>query len=172
MEHESDKIKEVNVSDTSLGFEEIYLKPYTPQEHINEIKRANVLLIPNEGFREKDGYFFPECTDEFLQYLKDKSEDLIVDICISNDDYQKIELHSDVVNVAMLIVQWAVFPILTSMIGSYLYDKAKKANKSPEDINAAVNIIVEKTGKATKITYNGSIENFESAMHSIKKNLK
>lgn len=168
MQHESNVIKELVVTDSTLGFQEVYLKPYTPQDYINDIKKADILILPNENFRDMEGYFFSEYTEEVLNYLRDNFEnELLVDICTSDEKYQKLELHADVINLPLLIVQWMILPTLTSMIASYLYDKIKKNNKSPKDVNANVEIIVEKQGKSKKVSYKGSIENFESAMKTI-----
>lgn len=71
MKHESDIEKMIDVVDTELGFEAIYNKEYMPKEYEEEIRSANILLIPNEGFRDKQGLFFPECTDEFLEFMKE-----------------------------------------------------------------------------------------------------
>lgn len=66
-----------------------------------------------------------------------------------------------------MIVQWAVWPITTSIIAAYLYDKLKKSNKSPKETNTDVNVIVEKNEKSKMIHYQGSVENFEKTMKTI-----
>ena len=72
MKHESDIEKMIDVIDTELSFESVYKKEYMPKEYEDEIKSANVLLIPNENFRGKQGLFFPECTDELLDFMKEQ----------------------------------------------------------------------------------------------------
>lgn len=170
MLHESNLEKEIQVTDIDVNFESIYKKDYTPQKYIEDIKQANVLIIPNEGFRDKKGYFFPECTSEFYQLLKSQTE-IQTEICIDDDEFEKLELHADIVYVATLIVQYAVFPIVTSMIASYLYDKVKSMNKEKDETNTNVHIIVEKNGKSKKVDYEGSIENFEEAMKTVEKTI-
>lgn len=141
MKHESDIEKMIDVIDTELSFESVYKKEYMPKEYEDEIKSANVLLIPNENFRGKQGLFFPECTDELLDFMKEQeNENVIVDICISDEDFKKLELHADIVYIATMIVQWAVLPITTSMIAAYLYDKLKKSNKSSKETNTYATI--------------------------------
>lgn len=168
MKHESDIEKMIDVVDTELGFDAIYNKEYMPKEYEEEIRSANILLIPNENFRDKQGLFFPECTDEFFEFMKEKeTENVKVDICISDENYIKLELHADIVYIATMIVQWAVWPITTSIIAAYLYDKLKKSNKSPKETNTDVNVIVEKNGKSKMIHYQGSVENFEKTMKTI-----
>lgn len=72
---------------------------------------------------------------------------------------------------ATLIVQYAILPIVTSMIASYLYDKVKSMNKGKSETNTNVHIIVEKNGKSKKIDYEGTIENFEDAMKTVEKTI-
>ena len=44
----------LNVTDSNVTFEKIYKKEYVPMEYLDEIKKANLLIIPNENFRDKD----------------------------------------------------------------------------------------------------------------------
>lgn len=168
MKHESDKIQEVEIEDISLNFDEVYTKQYIPTDHLDDIKKANVLLLPNENFKGNKGYFFPECTEEVYQYLKEnENDDINFDICSSDEDYKEIELHADVINIPLIIAQWIVIPTLTNMLASYLYDKIKNTFSDSKDVNTNINIIVEKKGKSKMIKYDGSIENFEKAMKNI-----
>lgn len=168
MKHWINDSDTLEIQECELTFEEVYNKGYTPKEYLSEIKKANMLLLPEENFRERAGCFFPECTEEFFNYSKDnKSDSIAVDICVNDEDFQRIELHADLITVATLIVQWGVFPIVTSLIAAYLYDKIRKSNKSADDTNTEVNIVVENNKKSKKISYSGSIENFERAMKTI-----
>lgn len=172
MEHESNEISNLKIIDYTEGFEEIYQKPYIPEEFINDIKEANVLLVPSESFRDKKGLFFPEYTEEFFRYLKEKKDDnLKVDIAVSDEDFNQLELHADVVNIPNLIIMSGFLPIVTSIIASYLYDKLKHEDKSPKDINTNVDMIVEEDGNKKRVIYKGSIENFPKAMETLEDTL-
>lgn len=170
MFHESDLEKDIKITDTDITFETILQKKYIPQKYIDDIKKANVLIIPNEGFRDKEGYFFPECTSEFYMFLK-RQEGIETEICIDDKEFQNIELHADIIYVATMIIQYVVLPVVTSMIASYLYDKVNSMNKKRKDANTNVHIIVEKNGKSKKIDYEGNIENFEDAMKTLDKTI-
>ncbi len=164
----------LKIVDTDLTFEEIYDKDYIPKDYMDEIKRANLLIIPNEGFRDSGDVLFPETTREFLDYIRDSSEeDIVADIAISDEDFQRIELHSAVIEVAKIIVQWAVFPIATSMIAAFLYDLVKKYRRKPEDTSARVQIITEetKTKKSKMITYEGPVSGVKDALDQAVKDL-
>lgn len=164
----------LKIVDTDLTFEQIYDKDYIPKDYMDEIKRANLLIIPNEGFSDSGDVLFPETTREFLDYIRDSSEeDIVADIAISDEDFQRIELHSAVIEVAKIIVQWAVFPIATSMIAAFLYDLVKKYRRKPEDTSARVQIITEetKTKKSKMITYEGPVSGVKDALDQAVKDL-
>ena len=166
MKHEIFDIT-MNVSDTDITFEEIYKKPSVPVEYMDDIKKANLLLIPNEGFRDEGDVLFPETTREFLEFLKENANDEIVaDIAISDEDFKRIELHSAVIQVAKIVVQWCVLPIATGMVAAFLYDLVKKYRRKPEETSAKVQIIAEETAtkKSKKITYEGPVSGIKAAL--------
>ena len=145
--------KKVQIIDSDLTFEKIYEKKYIPSEYLDEIKKANLLIVPNENFRKKGDVLFPETTREFFEYIQDHPNDEIVaDIAISDDNFQRIELHSAVIEVATIIVNVVVLPVAINMISNYLYDLIKKYHRKPEDTSARLKIISEETKtKKTKI---------------------
>lgn len=166
--------KTIDVSDTDITFEQVYEKDYIPAEYIDDIKMANLLILPNEGLRDEGDILFPETTIEFFDYIKEASGDqIIADIAISDEDFQRIELHSVVIEVATIIVKWVVFPIVTSMIASFLFDLVKKYRRKPEETFAKVQIITEETEmkKSKKITYEGPVSGVKDALDQATKDL-
>ena len=166
--------EKVEIEETDVTFESIYNKPFIPQDYIEDIKKADILIIPEENFREEGDVVFPETTREFLEYLQGQiPKDMSVDIAISDEDFRKIELHSDLVNVATIIVSSAAFSIACSLVASFLYDMAKKLLKRPEDLNAKVKIISEetKTKKTKSITYEGPVSGIKEALEQASKDL-
>ena len=164
----------LNVSDTDITFEEIYKKPYVPEAYLNDIKQADLLIIPNEGFRNEDDVLFPETTRDFFEYLKENEHvGIVADIAISDENFQRIELHSAVIEVAKIIVQWGVLPIATNMISTFLYNLVCRYHRKPEDTSAKVQIIVEETEtkKSKKITYEGPVSGVKDALDRASKDL-
>lgn len=164
----------LNVTDSDVTFEKIYKKEYIPTEYLDDIKKANLLIIPNENFRDEGDVLFPETTREFLDFIREFTNDEIIsDIAISDEDFKRIELHSAVIEVAPIIVQWVVLPIATSMIGSFLYDLVKKYRRKPEDTSAKVKIITEETEtkKSKMITYEGPVSGVKDALDQAAKDL-
>lgn len=167
MRHEIKTEAKIDITNGSYTFEDIYNKPFTPKELIDKIKKADILFLPYEGFRGRNDFLFPEETYKLYSYFLEHAHNkgVSIDICISDEDYNELELHAEVINIPLLIVQWAVFPIVTSMIATFLYEKVRHYNR--KDINTNVSITVEETGKSKLIRYEGSIENFERAMKSV-----
>ena len=166
--------KKIEIEETDITFDSIYDKPFIHQDYIEDIKKADILIIPEENFREEGDVLFPETTREFLEYLQEQiPKDMSVDIAISDEDFRKIELHSDLVNVATIIVSSTAFSIACSMVASFLYDMAKKLLKRPQDLNAKVKIISEetKTKKTKSITYEGPVSGIKEALEQASKDL-
>lgn len=162
------------ISDTNVTFEEIYQKPYVPTEYMDDIKRANLLIIPNENFRDEGDILFPETTREMFEFIRENSgTQVIPDIAISDELFQCIELHSAAINVATIIVQWGILPIATGMIASFLYELVKKHHRKPEDTSTKVQIIAEETAtkKSKMITYEGPVSGIKDALDQATKDL-
>ena len=60
MKHESHENSKIQITDGML-FSEIYQKSYIPINLIDEIKEADILLLPYEGFRIEMISFSREC---------------------------------------------------------------------------------------------------------------
>ena len=164
----------IKISDTAISFEQIYNKEYIPKEYIEDIKKANLLIIPNENFRDEGDILFPETTRDFYDYIRDNANDgIVADIAISDDDFKRIELHSAVFEVATIIVQYVILPVATSIVGSFLYELAKKHHRKPEDTTAKVKIITEETKskKCKIITYEGPVSGIKEALDEAAKDI-
>ena len=57
MKHESYENSKVEIND-GLLFSEIYEKPYIPMELLSQIKEADILLLPYEGFERNNNREF------------------------------------------------------------------------------------------------------------------
>ena len=164
----------LNVTDSDVTFEKIYKKEYIPTEYLDDIKKANLLIIPNENFRDEGDVLFPETTREFFDFIREfPNDEIIADIAISDEDFKRIELHSAVIEVAPIIVQTIVLPIALNIISSFLYDLVKKYRRKPEDTSAKVQIITEETAnkKSKKITYEGPVSGIKEVLDQAAKDL-
>lgn len=169
MKHENNN-ETFTVRDYSENFESIYKKEYFPVKLLDEIKKANVLLIPDYVERGNDGeYVFPESTKEFLEYLKDNASDNIIpDIAIDDDDYKKMELHSATITIVTFIVKNVALPLMISLVANFLYDQVKRMHREKKDVSTKVNIITteEISKKSKMISYEGPVSGVEEALKS------
>ena len=160
----------LEIKDTDITFNEVYNKPYILEDDIEQIKKANCLILPYEGFRDKEVVWFPESTTELFNYLRKNNDDKIVsDIAISDEEFQKIELHSAAITLATILVEYVILPIAVSLISNFIYDLVKKMRRKNEDTTAEINIIVEekKNKKTKKITYKGPVSEAKETLDSI-----
>lgn len=75
MLHETNN-KKITVEDMTVDFQSVYREEYFPKDLLNEIGKANMLIIPNYFSREgHSGYVFLETTQEFLGYAQEKACD-------------------------------------------------------------------------------------------------
>ena len=164
----------LNVTDSNITFEKIYKKEYIPMEYLNDIKKANLLIIPNENFREEGDILFPETTREFFDFIRETAgKEIIADIAISDEDFQRIELHSAAIEVATIIIESVLYDIAVGLVCSFLYDLLKKYRRKPEETSAKVKIITEETEtkKSKMITYEGPVSGVKDALDQAAKDL-
>ncbi|WP_214480959.1 hypothetical protein [Bacillus sp. SM2101] len=162
MLHESDKIKQLDITESTLTFSEIYNKPYFPKELDEDIKKSNLLLLPHEGFRDFEKPVFPEQTMEFFNYVKAfDNENFHSEICISDDDYYELELHSALITIPTLILDKVVLPLAISIIASYALELKQKRKK---DVKIKVNMTVVDGEKSKNLSYEGDSENLNETL--------
>ena len=170
MKHESNEVVKCRIEEGDITFQEVYKKPYFPSEYEEDLKNANVLFVPYENFRDRELLVLPEDTLNFYEYFKEKARgtEVVADICISDKDYQELELHADVQNLPEILVNIVVFPVVINMISSYLYDRIK-TRRSMMKIN--VNITVDSDGVSKRISYEGDADKFPDVMKAISEEL-
>ena len=96
MEHESNENR-LTITDSPITFETALKKTYVPADVLDELKNANLLIIPNENSGRTKDPVFPETTLDFYEYLKDHAPDEVKpDVLASDGDFKILELHSAV----------------------------------------------------------------------------
>lgn len=168
MLHESNETAKISIQGVETNFENVHEKMNYSKEIIKEIEKANVLILPHpNGYKDHDKPLFPEETRDFFFFAKEQSAgtDAVVDICASDEDFQELELHADLVILPTILLSTFVYPFVVNMISSYVYEKARTRNK---EIKIKVDLVVEDDGKSKKISYEGDPDKFESVMKSIK----
>ena len=130
------------------------------------VEGAAVVLVPDEGFQDYAGPVFPAGTVDFFQFLREHAPSgTPVAIAAEDTEYKEVVLHSDIVRLATLFVEYAAAPVATSLLGAYLKDLLGNRLKRAE-ARAAI-ILHRKDGAAEqtiKISYEGPAENIEAAL--------
>lgn len=126
---------------------------------ISPIKRStlvksDLLLVPNENFRDSDEPYFPKGTESFVENLRNVlPESINFGIAFDDERYQEIALHADVWRIPTLLLTAAVIPVLLNIFSNRL-DEVLPGHKN-EDL-VEMNLIVETSNKkAIKIKFKG-----------------
>ena len=103
---------------------------------------------------------------EELEYLeKIGDEQINPNICIDENDYQEFILHSDVIRVGKIIIEYIILPIFAN----YLYDYLKNKFFNPDDEDKIeITLNIQKNNKNTEFEYRGSFEDFQELIHDKK----
>lgn len=167
MENKSEIKIEEKASD--LTFESIYESEFVPDDPA--IREANLLLVPYHNYHPKVEYCFGEYSEEFLRYVKEHNDGKIkADIAISDEKYQRLEIHSLLLDVGIIIVQNALLTIAFNLLSSYIYDKIKSIHEKKENVNIRVEIVSQSTdGSSRSIKYEGPASGFDTVNDAVNK---
>ena len=159
-----DEIK-FNTSQSDKGFSYWMNRPYVSENLKKKLETANVLIVPYENFRDLPYPVFPVQTTELCHLFEEHADsEIIADICIEDDDYKELALHADIIEIATLVVTYAILPILTSLIANFLY---KRLGKRIDKATVRSKVFVEKENQTTMIEYDGPAGTFEKTINSL-----
>ena len=139
-------------------------RPYIGDALRDQLLRANVLLVPIEGFRERTDPMFPQGTEELLQFLRESpDEDIKVDICIEDQDYRELALHFDLLVLAGAVVTLVVAPVVADLISEYI--KRHLGSREPEAIVKSELIVYDEiSGRSVRLSYEGPASAYRDTM--------
>lgn len=171
MQHSATK-PNIMVAEVILPFEAVYKKPYFAFEYQDEIRKANLLLIPSENIREGLEPVFPEMTFEFLTYLRENAgKDTVVDIAVSDDKFYKMVLHTSMVPLPTMLVRPSVLKDTACLVDGFLKELASQYHREENELDTVINIIVDDGRTCQKIMYRGRIqdvkEQLDQAIHTL-----
>ena len=168
MKHETNKENELIVKESSDSFQNWIAKDYISRELKNELKQADVLIVPIENFRGIDNPVFPEGTEQLYTYLMKQfssNDEYNIDICIDDEDYMELALHDDLINLGYFVLTIGVAPIFVNLISDYISNKFLSYSQDRK-IKTSISI-VEDDGSSKEIKYEGDIEHFSSVIDEI-----
>jgi hypothetical protein len=163
MTHEPPNETEYIVEDTNQTFSTWIDRPYIPNQIKPQLQKANVLIIPREGFREHTEPVFPVGTEEFLNFLRDNTDKGIVpDICIADKDYRELALHGALIIIGSFVVTSIVAPIIVDLISEYI--KRRWGSKEDEAKIKVELTVIKSDGRASRLLYEGLAREFNKTV--------
>jgi hypothetical protein len=161
MSHEKSQENELIIKKTKESFSTWIHKPYISEELRKQLEKANVLLVPKEGFRSYSGPVFPVGTEEFLNYLREFSaKGINANICIEDKDYKELALHEAFLIISAFVVTSLVAPIVTDLISEFIKRRWMKEDKN-KDNNIKIELtVVKKDGSSASFLYEGPAKAF------------
>lgn len=164
MRHISTK-SNIMVADVELRFADVYQKPYFATEYFEEIKKANLLLLPSENIREGLEPVYPELSSDFFRYLKSHApQEVVVDIAVDDEHYRKLVLHASPVALATMLIREEILEQTAELVVGFLKEVAQQNHRYEEEMDTFVNIIVEGNETCKKIMFSGRVSELKDAL--------
>lgn len=165
MQHEYSLENELNIENTEENFDYWLNQEFISDDLKNKLGTADILLVPQIGFRDQDTPVFPVKTEELFTFLKNNSKNNEIDICIEDKDYKELALHADLITLATFVVTSIALPVLVNLLSDYI--KNKISSNSDRVIKISLVVENKKDGTSKNVTYEGKPESFDSTIKSI-----
>ena len=151
------------IKDTNESKEYWINQEFIPQNLRNKLKTSNVLFIPEE--RHGDLGFYEDVLP-FLEYLeKEEYDEINPDICMDGKDYREFILHSDVLRLGKIIIDYVIFPLFSN----YLYDYLKKKFSNPcNEDKIEITLNIQENNKNVEFEFRGSVIDFQKLINDEK----
>jgi len=159
------QVFDFKVSDSSENFSTWINRQYIPQDLRGTLQDVNILFVPYENFRDQKIPVFAHKTEEIFHFFQEHAPAGVnVNVCIADDDYKEIALHSDLIIIGGIIVSAVVLPVFVNLLSEYL---KRKLFKSPNSKIRIVLTVVDSTSGAKQFEYEGPADSFGKAVSEI-----
>jgi len=140
-------------------------RPYISNKLREQLLRANVLLVPSEGYADQtDLVFFPSGTEELFHFLRESQrEGLSVDICIEDKGYKEIARHADLLFIVDFIVKDIVAPLLVALIADY-FIRRSGSGASETTVKSKITVCDEKNKRSMSLSFEGPASDYRDTM--------
>ena len=162
----------MKVSGTEESFDYWINRDYISAELRERLSEANVLLTPKSGYLEYEGPLFPVETSEFLRYLRrNAGDEVVVDLCIEDEDFEYLSLNHDVLELPNVLVQLIAAPLIVNLLCAYILHRL---GSRIEDSSVEQELTIEDsdTGVSLKTKYKGPASKYNEFVGSIVRLLK
>lgn len=124
----------LTIQESTETFESWINREFIPESLRPDLAKASILLVPTIGFREENQPTFPVLTEDIINYFKENlPPDIIAEICIDDEQYLELALHSDYKRIGNFIVKSVAVAVFVNVLSAYIYDKyVKQEEKEPQ----------------------------------------
>lgn len=109
----------IDVSESQKNVDYWATRPYVDQALSDKVRRAEILVLPWEDFRDGEPILFPNGTADIYRTLLDALPGSVA-LLATPENYKEIALHANVSRWPMLLVKQAAIPILLGVLSSEL----------------------------------------------------
>lgn len=189
---------ELTIKETSDSFESWLSRDFVSQDLRETLARASILIVPFEKLRDTaNPLLFPTGTEDLLRYFQQNlPQEHLIDICISDKDYQEFVFNSDYKRLGNFLVKNIAIPTFVAVLSAYVYDRyVKEDNTKPQiqiidhstrtTINNNISTLADKkylepthvkfsvtvvdtTGASKKISFEGPAKDIDTALKALK----
>ena len=189
---------ELTINDSNDNFETWLNKEFVTADLKKLLTDKSILLIPYENLRDTPNpLMFPIGTDNILRFFKQNlPENLTIDICILDEDYQEFAFYSNYKRLGNFLVKSVAITVFVNILSAYVYDKYIKEDVTKPQIqiidkstNTTINnhisnltdkkylepthikfsvTVVDSVGKSKNISYEGPASDIDSVLKSLK----
>lgn len=162
----------IRVSPSSDGFSTWLSSPEISDNLRETLSNANSLIIPDIGYGGlSEEPLFPSGTEELFLLLSEKSEaGVVAGICIEDDDYVELALHSEIVYIAGLVVSILVFPVVIDVVGEFVKRRIW-GNEEEATVRWNLTVVDDQNQRSLWVEYDGPASSFEESMQGVSQRL-
>lgn len=155
---------EIEVKESEINLEDILSQDFIPNGLKDNLRSASLLFVPI--LVENKPYFEIQTQDLFKYFKENEDEDLQVEICISDEEfeYRREESIEEYMAVGWFFLKELVLKPFLEKLKEYLKRKFRK-NKS---IELKLTVKRTKTTNTLDMDYKGSIDNLERIFDKLK----
>ena len=152
---------EFTISNTGENLDFWRQKSYLSETTKYLLSTADILIVPEEDFREYPLPVFQRNTLSVLDFLK---ETLKVEVAIDDENFREVALNSRVHKIGKFVVNVIALPLFVGLITNYAYDLLK--HEDPKE-QIELEIVVDKNGNGKTIKFKGTVDELKKVKQDI-----
>jgi hypothetical protein len=160
---EFERVLSICETDENLG--KWTANSFTPLSAAGDAEDCNVLVVPfTNHMRDKSLVYFPGGTRELLlEFSRSEVSELSSGISSTDKDYVELDLHSDSIHFAKLVVEWLVAPVVVGLLVNFLVQTfGRRFGKG--HVTSTLVLSCDGDKKSIELKYDGPASTYEAAM--------